>query len=310
MLTRQLARTDLNLLLTLEVLLEHRSVTEAAHRLHLTQSAISKALGRLRQQFDDPLFHRTSKGLVPTPFAERLREPLHAWLETAATLFIREDFDPATWAGEFQLVAHDYLHVALVPRLLTLLRDQAPRVSLRVQSQFADQLVGLADGELDFVLNFEFSGLTADFESETLYTDSPVILAGLRHPLRKKRWTPDDLLRYPRVALRVPDMDKFMMFQSRGQPLLSHRWPAAYETDNLIVALAAVARTDCLLPAGDLLTGLATRELAFKPLPSTNPPPFKLAYCLVSHRRLKNSAPHQWFKGLIRQVFATLSQER
>jgi DNA-binding transcriptional LysR family regulator len=306
MLTRQLARADLNLLLTLEVLLEYRSVTEAARRLHLTQSAISKALGRLRQQFGDPLFHRASKGLVPTPFAERLRQPLHEWLETAVALFVHEDFDPATWAGEFKIVAHDYLHVALVPRLLSMLREQAPHVSLRVQSQFKDQLDGLAEGELDFVLNLEFSGLSAEFESETLYTDSPVILAGLRHPLRKKRWNADDLMRYPRIALRMPDMDKFMMFQTRGQPLLSHRWPAAYETDNLIVALATIAQTDSLLPAGDLLTGLATRELAFKPLPSANTPPFKLAYCLVSHRRLQNSAPHQWLKRAIGQVFQTL----
>lgn len=306
MLTRQLARADLNLLLTLEVLLEHRSVTEAARRLNLTQSAISKALGRLRQQFGDPLFHRAAKGLVPTPFAERLRAPLHDWLETAAALFVHEDFDPATWSGEFKIVAHDYLHVALVPRLLTLLREEAPNVKLRVQSQFVDQLHGLAEGELDFVLNLEFSGLSAEFESETLYTDSPAILARLGHPLRKKRWSPDDLLRYPRVALRIPDADKFMMFQSRGQPLLSQRWPAAYETDNLIVALATIARTDSLLPAGDLLVGLATRELAFKPLPSAYTPPFKLAYCLVSHRRVQNSAPHQWLKRTIGRVFQSL----
>jgi DNA-binding transcriptional LysR family regulator len=179
-------------------------------------------------------------------------------------------------------------------------------VRLRVQSQFVDQLHGLAEGEIDFVLNLEFSALSAEFESETLYTDSPVILASLRHPLRKKRWVPDDLLRYPRVALRIADTDKFMMFQTRGQPLLSHRWPAAYETDNLIVALATVATTDALLPAGDLLTGLATRELPFKPLPSTHTPPFKLAYCLVSHRRLRNSAPHQWLKHTIRRVFRSL----
>lgn len=307
MLTRQLARTDLNLLLTLEVLLESQSVTEAARRLHLTQSAISKALGRLRQQFDDPLFHRASKGLVPTPFAQRLRQPLHDWLETAAGLFTREDFDPATWKGEFTIVAHDYLHVVLIPRLLARLREQAPHIALRVQSQYSHQLNGLALGELDFVLNLEFSDLATEFESETMYTDSPVILARMGHPLRRKRWTPDDLMRYPRIALRIPDMEKFMMFQARGgQPPLSQRWPAAYETDNLTVALSTLARTDCLLPAGNLLTGLATRELNFKPLASTYTPPFKLVYCLVGHRRLRNSAPHQWLKQTIGQIFETL----
>lgn len=307
MLTRQLSRTDLNLLLTLQVLLETHSVSAAARQLHLTQSAVSKALARLRLQFNDPLFLRVSKGLAPTPFAQRLQRPLHDWLETAAGLFVREDFDPATWQGEFTLVAHDYLHVILVPRLLALLRERAPGITLKVQSQYSHQLRGLELGELDFVLNFEFSKLSTEFESEVMYTDTPVILARAGHPLRKKRWTRGDLFRYPRIALRVPDMDRFMMFQSRaGQPPLSQRWPAAYETDNLTVALATVSRTDCLLPAGGLLNGLATRELNFKPLPSIETPPFKLAYCLVMHRRVENSAPHLWLKRTIGELFEAL----
>jgi DNA-binding transcriptional LysR family regulator len=167
----------------------------------------------------------------------------------------------------------------------------------------------LESGELDFVLNLEFSKLSADFRSEVMYTDEPVILARAAHPLRKQRWSVDDLLRYPRIALRVPDMDRFMMFQTRGgQPPLSQRWPAAHETDNLTVALATVSRTDCLLPAGGLLNGLATRELNFKPLLSTYTPPFKLAYCLVSHRRTENSAPHQWLKRTIGELFQLLRQ--
>ncbi len=307
MLTRQLSRTDLNLLLTLQVLLESRSVSETARQLHLTQSAISKALGRLRRQFNDPLFHRASKGLVPTPFAQRLQQPLHDWLETAAGLFVHEDFEPATWHGEFMLVAHDYLHVTVVPGLLALLRDHAPHVRVKVQSQYSHQLQGLERGELDFVLNLQFSQLSAEFRSEVIYTDEPAILARAAHPLRKQRWAVEDLFRYPRVALRIPDMDKFMMFQTRdGQPPLSQRWPAAYETDNLTVALATVSRTDCLLPAGGLLNRLATSELRFEPLPSVRSPPFKLAYCLVSHRRTDNSAPHQWLQRTIGQVFRSL----
>jgi len=307
MLTRQLARTDLNLLLTLQVLLECNSVSEAARQLHLTQSAVSKALARLRQQFDDPLFHRVSKGLVPTPFAQRLQQPLHDWLETAASLFVHEDFDPATWTGEFTLVAHDYLHVVLVPRLLSLLHDRAPGVVLKVHSQYRRQLEGLELGALDFVLNLQFSNLSAEFRSEVLYSDAPVILARAGHPLRRKRWGREDLMRYPRIALHVADMDKFMMFQTRaGQPPLSQQWPAAYETDNLTVALATVSQTDCLLPAGGLLNGLATRELDFKPLKSTYTPPFRLEYCLVTHQRVEKSAPHQWLKGTIAELFQSL----
>lgn len=306
MLTRQLSRIDLNLLLTLQVLLESHSVSETARQLHLTQSAVSKALARLRAQFDDPLFLRVSKGLVPTPFAQRLQQPLRSWLETASALFLREAFDPATWKGELVLVAHDYLHVLLVPRLLALLRERAPNLKLRVLSQYSHQLHGLEIGELDFVLNLEFSGLSADFKSKVMYTDAPVILGRTGHPLRRKRWSRDDLIRYPRVALRVPDAERFMMFQRADQPPLSQLWPAAYETDNLVVALETLARTDALLPAGGLLNRLATRELDFKPLTSTYTPPFTLAYCLVSHRRVENSAPHQWLEASIAELFKAL----
>jgi DNA-binding transcriptional LysR family regulator len=307
MLTRQLSRMDLNLLLTLQVLLECHSVSVAARELHLTQSAISKALGRLRAQFDDPLFLRASKGLVPTPFAQRLRRPLREWLETAAGLFVREDFDPASWKGEFMLVAHDYLQVTLVTRLVALLHDRAPGIALKVHSQYSHQLDGLERGEIDFVLNLQFSNLSAEFRSEVMYEDAPVILARVGHPLRKKRWTRDDLVRYPRMALRLPDMERFMMFQPQsGQPPLSRIWPAAYESDNLMVALATVSGTDCLLPAGGVLNRLATRERNFKPLRSTYTPPFKLAYCLVSHERVQNSAPHQWLRRTIGELFREL----
>jgi DNA-binding transcriptional LysR family regulator len=307
MATRQLSRVDLNLLVTLQVLLECRSASTAARQLHLTQSAISKALARLRTQFDDPLFLRVSKGLVPTPFAQRLQKPLSDWLETASGLFAHEDFDPATWRGELVRVAHEYLHMTLGPRLLALLHARAPGITLKVHSQHNHQLRGLELGEVDFVLNLQFSELTADFESEVMYTDAPAILARANHPLHKKAWTRSDLLRYPRIALRVPDMDKFTLFQPRaGQPPLSHQWPAAYETDNLSVALATVSRTDCLLLAGGLLNGLATREIKFKPLHSTYTPPFKLAYCLVSHRRVLQSQPHQWVKRTIAEVFQAL----
>ena len=305
--TRQLSRIDLNLLVTLQVLLESHSVSAAARQLHLTQSAISKALARLRLQFDDPLFLRVSKGLVPTPFAERLRKPLHDWLETAAGLLVHEDFDPTTWKGELMLVAHEYLHVTLVPRLLELLQLEAPGMRLKVHSQYRQQLRGLELGEVDFVLNLEFAGLTDDYESEVLYTDAPVILARAAHPLRRKQWTRGDLMRYPRIALLVPDMDRFMMFQPRpGQPALSQLWPAAYETDDLTVALATLSRTDCLLLAGGVLNELATPDVNFKPLKSTYSPPFKLAYCLVSHRRVQSSAPHQWLKQTIGRLFQAL----
>lgn len=74
--TRTLARIDLNLLVALQVLLEERNVSKAAERLFITQSAMSKTLGRLRELFDDPLFTRSSHGMVPTPRALDIQKKL------------------------------------------------------------------------------------------------------------------------------------------------------------------------------------------------------------------------------------------
>ena len=76
MLLEQLARIDLNLLIILQVLLEERNGSRAARRLHLSQSAVSKALGRLRETFDDPLFVRSAYGMDPTPRALDLQQQL------------------------------------------------------------------------------------------------------------------------------------------------------------------------------------------------------------------------------------------
>ena len=304
---KQLTHIDLNLLVTLQVLLEHRSVSVAAGRLHLTQPAISKALGRLREQFGEPLFMRVSKGLVPTPFALALQEPLQQWLESAAVLFDHEPFDPATWHGEFTLVSHEYLHMLVLPRLMQWLSKHAPGVVLKIRSQYHHQLEGLEDGELDFVLNLEFSELQEQFHSEVLYTDTPAVFARATHPLRKKQATREDLLSYPRVGLHMPDMEKFMLFQPRpGQPALRMHWPVAYETDNLTAALATIAGTDCLLPGAGILAKLATRELNFKPLATVTPPPVRIAYCLVSHQRVQHSPAHLWLREIIKQQMKEL----
>jgi len=304
---KQLTHIDLNLLVTLQVLLQYRSVSVAAGKLHLTQPAVSKALARLREQFGEPLFMRVSKGLVPTPFALALQDPLQQWLESAAVLFDHEPFDPATWRGEFTLVANEYLHMLVLPSLMQWLSKNAPGVVLKILSQYRHQLEGLEDGDLDFVLNLEFSDLSQQFHSEVLYTDTPTIFARAAHPLRKKPATREDLLRYPRVALRMPDMEKFELFHPRpGQPGLNMHWPAAYETDNLTTALATIAGTDCLLPGAGVLAGLATRELNFKALPTLTPPQVQIAYCLISHKRVQHSPAHQWLRQQIKALVQKL----
>src|SRR5687768_3687274 len=105
---QNLAALDLNLLLVLEVLLAERSVTRAARRLGLSQSATSHALARLRVALDDPLFVRTSRGLAPTAKASRLAGPLRqAMSELRSALVDPAAFDPATAVGTVRICSAD-----------------------------------------------------------------------------------------------------------------------------------------------------------------------------------------------------------
>lgn len=126
-----LSGVDLNLLVALEALLATRSVTAAAARTGVTQSAMSRTLGRLREVFGDPLLVRVGRGLVPTERAEGLVAPLADWLAGAEAL-LREGapFDPATARRELTILAPDLATSLVMPRLVARLANEAPGIDL------------------------------------------------------------------------------------------------------------------------------------------------------------------------------------
>src|SRR5210317_252909 len=115
--TRELAKIDLNLLNSLQVLLEECNVSRAAERLFITQPAMSKTLSRLRALFDDPLFTRSSHGMQPTPRAQELAKDLTGILNEISDLVAGQSFDPASYRGEINLALSEYIGVALLPSL-------------------------------------------------------------------------------------------------------------------------------------------------------------------------------------------------
>jgi LysR family transcriptional regulator, mexEF-oprN operon transcriptional activator len=130
-----LAKLDLNLLVAFDALITERSVTRAAIRLSIGQSAMSHNLARLRAVFDDDLFTRTADGMRPTPRAMALAEPLRGVLaQIQGSLLGREIFDPATSERIFQIGLPDSLEVALVPKLMAHFRQHAPHCRLQLRS--------------------------------------------------------------------------------------------------------------------------------------------------------------------------------
>lgn len=195
-----LSRIDLNLLVALDALLSERSVTRAAARIGIGQSAMSSSLARLRRLFDDELLTRAPDGMRPTPRALALAEPVRAALRQVQAIVRREAaFDPATTERTFTVSLPDSTEVLLGPRLLGYLRAEAPGIRLLLRSVDRTHILEELDSDrVDLAIGFGFEGQT-HHKQRLLYRDTYVCLfdagqVGLVPPISL-----DDYLRFPHI---------------------------------------------------------------------------------------------------------------
>ena len=177
---------DLNLLLTLDVLLAERNVTRAAERLHLTQPAVSTQLARLRRVFDDPLLipAETGRGMVPSAHALALAEPLRAALKDLESVVrYRAAFDPHTAKRRFAVAANDNATSVLGLRLLAMLsREAGPGIGVAfVVPDLARVAAQLESGEVDLLLGSERMVPPA-MKARKLYDERFVMAQRKGHP--------------------------------------------------------------------------------------------------------------------------------
>lgn len=173
---------DLNLLRVFDAVLRERNVTAAAARLDLTQPAASNALARLRAVFGDPLFVRTPAGMVPTPLARDLDEPVRQALALVAVALARSaGFDPATSRRVFRFHMSDLGEISFLPPLVERARRLAPAVHLEA-SGLPLKAIGdaLASGALDVAIGF-LPGLSLPVRCQRLFRDPYVCLMRADH---------------------------------------------------------------------------------------------------------------------------------
>ncbi|SEF10417.1 DNA-binding transcriptional regulator, LysR family [Rhizobiales bacterium GAS191] len=173
---------DLNLLIVFDAVMQERSVTRAGSRIGLSQPAMSHALNRLRHMLKDELFVRTPEGMVPTPRAEMLAQPLRNALSEMQLAFEPATFAPATSDRSFALAVNNYAAVVLAPPLVAAVSAAAPAVRLDLRpSGTLDVLERLDRGDLDLTLgNMESSG--ERFAMAPLLEDQFVMVMRRGHP--------------------------------------------------------------------------------------------------------------------------------
>ncbi|VVE39735.1 LysR family transcriptional regulator [Pandoraea iniqua] len=175
---------DLNLLVVFQHLYNARRVSRVAEAMGVTQPAVSNALARLRKLFNDELFIRTSRGMLPTPMATELAEPVAAALDALHGVFNRQvAFDPATSQKAFQIAMTDIGEVHFLPRLMHALGEQAPGITVSTVRNTAINLQEeMAAGQVDLAVG-HLPDLTSGFFQRRLFRQKYVCMFRPGHPL-------------------------------------------------------------------------------------------------------------------------------
>ena len=174
---------DLNLLVAFDVLMQERSVTRAAHRLNVTQSAMSASLKRLRTSFADEILAQHGKSMIPTSFALALQPEISAKIAELRAIIARQGrFDPAVSDRQFRIAASDYVTTVLMGPLLAALADEAPSIGFTFDLPGPSSQTALANGALDLLLTPE-NFVHPDHPAEPVFDERHVVAAWTGNPL-------------------------------------------------------------------------------------------------------------------------------
>ncbi|MFA0086533.1 LysR family transcriptional regulator [Vibrio sp. 10N.261.51.F12] len=302
-LEQQLSRLDLNLLVSLSVLLKEKNVTKAAQALYLSQPAMSRTLGRLRTLFDDPLFYRESVGLVPTQKALELEEPLDAMLRSVQSLIVQTAFDPKTCEQSFTLslppLMSQWLSVPLAKAFIT----QAPRASLLEYPISKDPGQQLIERKVDFSIHITQPNDHEELPSTIIGHTYPVFYTAVSHPLAQQSMvTLEDCLAYRFVDLTL-DIRSGFSVQNPIDDYLSkvgYRRDVAFRSGQLMTLVEVMQETTCVLASSHQLSQLECVANKLVPVFAIDDvEAMRITLYLIEHKRTASSVAHQWLKQLI-----------
>ncbi|MBD1570517.1 LysR family transcriptional regulator [Aliivibrio sp. S10_S31] len=175
--------TELNLIPIFVAIYEEKNLSKAAIRMNISQPAVSKALKRLREIYDDALFHRNTTGVEPTVFASDIYPAMSAALKNfTSTLSASREFDPKTSNRIFSIAVVSTVNYSLIPKLVKQLRLSAPNISLEIHPQFTEDLESdLRLQRYDLVIDMAIRGRTI-LKSEVVYTEILKVVCSKDHP--------------------------------------------------------------------------------------------------------------------------------
>jgi LysR family transcriptional regulator, mexEF-oprN operon transcriptional activator len=289
-----LRQLDLNLLLAFDILVAEASVTQAAEKLNMSQSAMSHALKRLRTVLDDPILMRTSqRQMEVTPYARQISPQVRQVLtDIQSTLFAKDIFDPATAQEDFRIATNDYVEATLSTHLLHQLTHQAPEIRVRITDMDKTAaLAALDSNKIDL-----FLGASLDLKRwhihEALYQEEFVCVMRSDCPLIELSL--EEYVMRSHILVSLQDD-----FRGIGDLLLEQQQNSrrvVWSTPHFMAVPFLLANSDGVALLPKRMAEQCARQMGLKLLP----PPIDVSGFTVSmiwHQRHKNRPQHQWLRS-------------
>lgn len=295
-----MSRPDLNLLLTLDVLLTECNVARAARRLHLSPSAMSRALARLRDTTGDPLLVRAGRGLVPTPRARELREQVSRLVQEAqGVLRPAELLDPSRLSRHFTLRTSDGFVEYFGPALIALAQREAPGVRLRFVQKPDKDSAPLRDGSVDLETGVIGAASSPEIRTRALFRDRFIGVVRAGHPLARGKVTAARYAAGQHVLVSRRGLDKGPI--DEGLRALGLAREIAVIVAGFSDALSLARGSDLIASVPERHTGNLRAGMHSFALPVEVP---ALTVSMLWHPRMDADPAHRWLRECVRQVCA------
>lgn len=245
---------DLNLLKTFSVLYQEKNMRKAADRLYVTQSAVSKSLTKMREQLGDHLFVKNSKGMTPTPYADRIYVKLNPiLLDLEKTVNSKEDFSPSALTGEIVVAIVPSLLSSLATTIYSIIKADAPNVSVNFRVWKQETLSEIEKGAIDFGLNYESDVTIKTLSTKKVGQDRFRLLCRKDHPYKKRSITPEEVVPYPLGTILAPTWNDKKAVAEVLADELDITFDIALRSEYPTVLFDAVLQSDMMVPVSKYL---------------------------------------------------------
>jgi DNA-binding transcriptional LysR family regulator len=289
---------DLNLLVTLDVLLTEGSVARAAQRLRLSPSAMSRALGRLRETTGDPLLVRAGRGLVPTPRALELRERVGELVQAGeAVLRPAEALNLKQLVRTFTLRTLEGFVENFGPDLIARVGEEAPGVRLCFVQKTNKDSTSLRDGTVDLETGVVGKSTGPEVRAQGLFRDRFVGVVRMGHALSQGEITPSRYAAGRHIGVSPRGLDKGPIDEALKSFGLEREIATIVGGFSAVLALARASDLVASVPerhTGNLRAGMHSFTL---PIPAP-----EVTISLLWHPRMDADPAHRWLRGCVRDA--------